>query len=1500
MLVQGNVNQNAASTSTPPGSTSAWSEVNRTETFSTPTLFLKKRFTSAWLKKQTANSDGDGEEGVRGPLGLRLLHHSPEPLIDLIFVHGLRGGSVKTWRKGNDPRNFWPKFWLPVEPGLQNANIHSFGYDSDWASTKSSFLDVHDFGQSLLEEMRNSPYLRDDQKRPIMLLGHSMGGLVIKKAFILAKDVPGFQERIRCIFFLATPHRGSDYAALLNNILAVSGVLSPRHYITDLVAGSTSAQLINEDFGRHASDLPVFSFYETLRMSIGISSFLIVNRSSAILVIQSKMEESKEQMMLLKTFLGIPNSPDEDYPRAEGTCLWIDDRDDYQEWRDSAGSLFQDDAPESAKNPSVLLVHASPGTGKTFLAAHVKEQLCQLQLECASYFFHVGNNTSHTLENFIRSIAYQMASLNASIREKLLEIYYEQSTFDKDDIWTLWTKVFKKGIFQARIRTSQYWVVDAMDECSRYRNFFTMIKGVQLSFPLRIFITSRKLPDMSHLTRSLEPLASVTSFEIKTEDTVRDIECYIQTRIRDRPTDATVNMDDLVSNLLLRSNACFLWVKLVLDELEQVYSNDKILEVFHEIPETMIPYYERAIRAMAEKKREKNIAKAVLVWVVASTRKLLISELSHALKLDINADIPNTRNAVEGLCGQLVSVNHHSGVVDLVHSTVREFLFSEAAAEFTMSMPEAHERIALACLQLLCSPEMQPPRSQRQLTPQPQHAKKEPGPSPLLDYAIRQFSEHVYLASSATDELLPSLDRFFERNVLRWIEKFAQEGNLHPLIRFSKNLKGYLNRRSKYRSTLSVEPQNLQAWSTDMSMIVTKFGPALLEKPSSIYILIPSLCPSGSAIHHKFGKRLDGLTVVGHIESAWDECIASVSFGEETIPATVSCRDDLIGVGMESGEINLYDNRSCQKVGVISGKRSIDLVHLTDRLIAVTTTKDIILMDREGKILWQKRLNSRCMLLTSTPQAIIAVSQPGHVLKWDISTGVLLEDKTFAYMCLDYEGEAVTRMKAPHVATLSLNSDMLALGYSDGTVCMWEVSSKEVICWARDDENRTVSALLFNPNPVIDILLVIYSDHHLALYETWSGSLVNTRKPPSDNTGVMSTACSLDGKTLATVDNSGFLRIWDFKSLTLLCHLLIPYAPFRILNFTPDASGVVDITDSGMRVWAPATLVRRNNEEMESFSEDEVNLYPIEGTYEMRRASKITALYAHPYLPIVFAGKQDGQVLAFSTKTGKQIAQLHTHAHAASISNLAMSNNHLLASYDTNDRLQVWKLGSGQLSTFEDRNLNFQLQLPVRAVQLCFSEHGDHLLVSTENEDTVYCMEDGSCVGTLQFSARERKVWRWLAAPTSQDQKDEFCLVMDHTMVKYSAHEFPERVTDSQVQLNYSVEDGTEAVKIDSAVICPSTQTLALSIRHASGPVTPSTLFLFDLSKLVSYDSLDKVSSLTPICGSLSKNCKQFIGINEGTKSFVFLHQNSWICSISPDGLSEGRFTQHFFVPNDG
>ena len=54
----------------------------------------------------------------------------------------------------------------------------------------------------------------------IILISRSMGGLVIKKAYMLARQDRLYKllaDRIRAIFFLGTPHRGSDSARTLKN-----------------------------------------------------------------------------------------------------------------------------------------------------------------------------------------------------------------------------------------------------------------------------------------------------------------------------------------------------------------------------------------------------------------------------------------------------------------------------------------------------------------------------------------------------------------------------------------------------------------------------------------------------------------------------------------------------------------------------------------------------------------------------------------------------------------------------------------------------------------------------------------------------------------------------------------------------------------------------------------------------------------------------------------------------------------------------------------------------------------------------------------------------------------------------------------------------------------------------------------------------------------------------------------------------------------------------------
>lgn len=62
----------------------------------------------------------------------------------------------------------------------------------------------------------------DIRRAPILVVAHSMGGLVVKKAFILGHHHEHYKEPTRAIsriIFLSTPHRESVLAEALNRIL---------------------------------------------------------------------------------------------------------------------------------------------------------------------------------------------------------------------------------------------------------------------------------------------------------------------------------------------------------------------------------------------------------------------------------------------------------------------------------------------------------------------------------------------------------------------------------------------------------------------------------------------------------------------------------------------------------------------------------------------------------------------------------------------------------------------------------------------------------------------------------------------------------------------------------------------------------------------------------------------------------------------------------------------------------------------------------------------------------------------------------------------------------------------------------------------------------------------------------------------------------------------------------------------------------------------------------
>jgi hypothetical protein len=125
----------------------------RSSTSNIPRIFQKVLSRRA---KQTDVVSPSSSFNHHGSLGLQTIFTPSDPLIEYVFIHGLGGGSTRTWCLKPEPSYFWPKEWLPRLPAFSNVRIHSFGYDSDWKLKGKSTTTAHDFGQALLLALQNS------------------------------------------------------------------------------------------------------------------------------------------------------------------------------------------------------------------------------------------------------------------------------------------------------------------------------------------------------------------------------------------------------------------------------------------------------------------------------------------------------------------------------------------------------------------------------------------------------------------------------------------------------------------------------------------------------------------------------------------------------------------------------------------------------------------------------------------------------------------------------------------------------------------------------------------------------------------------------------------------------------------------------------------------------------------------------------------------------------------------------------------------------------------------------------------------------------------------------------------------------------------------------------------------------------------------------------------------------------------------------------------------
>ncbi len=371
-------------------------------------------------------------------LGLQVIYQPPSAApIDIIFVHGLGGDIRKTWSKNHDPNLFWPQLWLPLEPDIGRARIFSFGYNASFrGGAAKSISNIADFAKELLFDMK---FGRDEQgedleigKVPIMFIAHSMGGLVVKKAYVLGQNDEQYQEIVKSVsamMFLGTPHRGTNLAELLNKVLYVS-FQSPKSFIDDLNKNSPALEDLNEQFRHVAPRLSIVSFYETLSTSVGPRKLMVLEKDSSVLGYSGEISRSlnanhhdvckysspqdsnyvsvrnamgdlvrrfgpkgthvrnsqhSEQLNEVEKLFATDKVPEDDFSFYRrrwmpGTCDWLLSEPDIKLWLD-----------DTTSDSRIVWLSAPPASGKSILGTRVISFLQESSHACQYFFCKFGD-----------------------------------------------------------------------------------------------------------------------------------------------------------------------------------------------------------------------------------------------------------------------------------------------------------------------------------------------------------------------------------------------------------------------------------------------------------------------------------------------------------------------------------------------------------------------------------------------------------------------------------------------------------------------------------------------------------------------------------------------------------------------------------------------------------------------------------------------------------------------------------------------------------------------------------------------------------------------------------------------------------------------------------------------------------------------------------------------------------------------------------------------------
>ena len=368
----------------------------------------------------------------------------------------------------------------------------------------------------------------------------------------------------------------------------------------------------------------------------------------------------------------------------------------------------------STMNP-IFWIQGKPGSGKSTMMKYIFEnedtpKLLNLRTKedwiRISFFAHDrGSSIQKTLGGLLQEILYQLCSKESSSLDIVVNRYLQHNNSRPSIQTELDSDTFVK---EASV-ISQYWTLDnllstilaVLNSPRRLANIIFFIDGLDEfnNSHRHIYETFQKLIADESTRRAKikiclasrpEPLfkmafGSCPGLSIH-EYTRTDIRLYADQRMAstllgsDDEPDARSELEHLTSEITEKANGVFIWVRLVVDELIDSFSDgcsiSKLREFLSHIPEELEDLYKRII---ARRKRSYAYESYVMIQVLLRAPKWLdiktINAIADAVVLNrIEEMSPQSmKRRLASRCGGLIETIEATNQVQFLHQTAKTF-----------------------------------------------------------------------------------------------------------------------------------------------------------------------------------------------------------------------------------------------------------------------------------------------------------------------------------------------------------------------------------------------------------------------------------------------------------------------------------------------------------------------------------------------------------------------------------------------------------------------------------------------------------------------------------------------------------------------------------------------------------------------------------------------------------------------------------------------------------